>query len=62
MEGRVTWGDKGVDKLAEQVGRWRAAGASHVSVNTMGAGLATVDDHVRVLGEIARTLGLVARP
>jgi probable F420-dependent oxidoreductase len=62
MEGRVTWGDKGVDKLTEQVGRWRAAGASHVSVNTMGAGLATVDDHVRVLGEIARTLGLVARP
>jgi probable F420-dependent oxidoreductase len=62
MEGRVTWGDKGVDKLAEQVGRWSAAGASHVSVNTMGAGLATVDDHLRVLGEIAGALSLVARP
>jgi probable F420-dependent oxidoreductase len=62
MEGRVSWGDKTLDKLAGQVGRWRAAGASHVSVNTMGAGLATVDDHLRVLGEIAVALELVARP
>ncbi len=56
MEGRVSWGDKTVDKLVEQVGRWGAAGASHVSVNTMGSGLATVDDHLRVLGDIARAL------
>jgi hypothetical protein len=61
MEGRVSWGDKTVDKLADQVSRWRAAGATHVSVNTMGAGLATVDDHLRVLGEIARALDLSAR-
>jgi probable F420-dependent oxidoreductase len=61
MEGRVSWGDKTVDKLADQVGRWRSAGATHVSVNTMGAGLATVDDHLRVLGEIARALDLSAR-
>jgi hypothetical protein len=61
MEGRVSWGDKTIDKLAGQVGRWRAAGASHVSVNTMGAGLATVDDHLRVLGEIAVALELMAR-
>jgi probable F420-dependent oxidoreductase len=56
MEGRVSWGDKTVDKLVEQVGRWRAAGASHVSVNTMGSRLATVDDHLRVLGDIAGAL------
>jgi probable F420-dependent oxidoreductase len=60
MEGRVSWGDKTVAKLAEQVGRWRDAGASHVSVNTMGSGLATVDDHVRVLGDIALALELSA--
>jgi len=59
MEGRVSWGAGGADKLAEQVGRWRGAGASHVSVNTMGAGLATVDDHLGVLGEVSATLGLV---
>src|SRR5579863_4027842 len=61
MEGRVSWGTKGVDKLAEQVGRWRAAGASHVSVNTMGAGLASVDHHLRVLGDVARALDLTPR-
>jgi probable F420-dependent oxidoreductase len=60
MEGRVSWGDKTADKLAEQVARWRSAGASHVSVNTMGSGLRTVDDHLRVLGEIARALELFA--
>ncbi len=58
MEGRVSWGDKTVAKLVEQVGRWRGAGASHVSVNTMGSGLDTVDDHLRVLGDIARGLEL----
>jgi probable F420-dependent oxidoreductase len=56
MEGRVSWGDKGVDTLADHVDRWRRAGATHVSVNTMRAGLATADDHLRVLGEIARAL------
>jgi probable F420-dependent oxidoreductase len=56
MEGRVSWGGKTVDKLVEQVGRWRAAGASHLSVNTMGSGLTTVDDHLGVLGDVARAL------
>src|SRR5579862_6016369 len=45
LEGRVSGGDKTVDKVAEQVGRWQTAGASHVSINTMGSGLTTVDDH-----------------
>jgi len=48
MEGRVSWrGDPG--KLAEHAASWRAAGASHISVNTMGSGLATVDEHLAVL-------------
>jgi probable F420-dependent oxidoreductase len=58
MEGRVSWGEKTLEKLVDQVGRWRDAGASHVSVNTMGSGLVTVDDHLRVLGAIADALGL----
>jgi probable F420-dependent oxidoreductase len=49
MEGRVSWtGDP--DDLATRVESWRAAGATHLSVNTMNAGLATVDDHLRALG------------
>ena len=46
MEGRVSWSDAGVDKLVEQVGRWREAGATHVSINTMNAGLGSVDGHL----------------
>jgi probable F420-dependent oxidoreductase len=49
MEGRVTWGDGGAQKLAEQAARWRDAGASHLSVNTMGAGLASIDHHLEAL-------------
>jgi probable F420-dependent oxidoreductase len=55
MEGRVSWrGD--ADKLAAQAATWRDAGASHLSVNTMGAGLATVDDHLAVLQTAAEVL------
>jgi probable F420-dependent oxidoreductase len=57
MEGRVDWrGD--VDGLAEQAGRWRAEGATHVSINTMRAGLDTVDDHLEVLARAAEALAL----
>jgi probable F420-dependent oxidoreductase len=52
MEGRVTWrGD--TDLLGERIGHWQQAGATHVSVNTMKAGLDTVDDHLRALAEVA---------
>jgi probable F420-dependent oxidoreductase len=58
MEGRVSLGAGGAEKLAEQVERWRATGATHLSVNTMGAGLATVDEHLAALTTVAEALGL----
>ena len=61
MEGRVSWhGEGGLATLTEHVGRWRAAGATHVSVNTMGAGLASVDDHLAVLADAAEAIGVGA--
>ncbi len=52
MEGRVTWrGD--TDQLGERLGHWQQAGATHASINTMKAGLDTVDDHLRALAEVA---------
>jgi probable F420-dependent oxidoreductase len=60
MEGRVSWGDGGAGKLADHVGRWRDAGASHLSVNTMGAGLGSVDGHLAALATAAEALGLRA--
>lgn len=56
MEGRVSWGQGDVERLAEHAGRWGKAGASHLSVNTMGSGLATVDDHLRALAAAADAL------
>ena len=55
MEGRVSWtGDS--DKAAADIAAWRAAGATHVSVNTMNAGLANVDDHLAALQRVAADL------
>ena len=57
MEGRVSWrGDAG--KLAEQAGRWQEAGATHLAVNTMGAGLASLGDHLGALELVAEALAL----
>jgi len=61
MEGRVSWGEGGADTVAHHAERWRASGASHIAVNTMGAGLATVDDHIAALAESAAALGLTGR-
>jgi hypothetical protein len=55
MEGRVDWrGDR--EAVADAVAGWAKAGASHVSINTMGAGLVTVDDHLAALTEAAESI------
>jgi alkanesulfonate monooxygenase SsuD/methylene tetrahydromethanopterin reductase-like flavin-dependent oxidoreductase (luciferase family) len=61
MEGRVSWGEGGAEKLVDHVGRWRGAGASHVSINTMGAGLGSVHGHLEALAAAAGALGLGGR-
>jgi probable F420-dependent oxidoreductase len=60
MEGRVSWGEGGAAKLVDHVNRWRDADATHVSVNTMGAGLGAVDRHLTALTAAADGLGLRA--
>ena len=59
MEGRVSWTDAGVEKLVDQVGRWRDAGATHLSINTMNAGLGPVDAPPRGAGDDGRRAGAV---
>jgi probable F420-dependent oxidoreductase len=55
MEARVAWkGDD--DAVADEVAAWADAGASHLSINTMGAGLKHVDDHLETLARIAPTI------
>ena len=60
MEGRITLAR--TDDPAGQFELWRAAGATHVSVNTMGLGLTGVDGHIAALAEVAGALGLPGRP
>ena len=59
MEGHLRW-QQDRDKLAAAMRQWQDAGATHLSVNTMGAGLKTVDDHLAALAtaaEAAKTTG-----
>jgi hypothetical protein len=58
MEGRLRW-QEDQDKLAAAMRQWQGAGATHLSVNTMGAGFRTVDDHLAALAtaaEAAKTI------
>jgi probable F420-dependent oxidoreductase len=56
MEGRISWDEGDVDKLVRQAGRWRDADATHLAVNTMGAGLGSVEDHLAALAKAADAL------
>lgn len=56
LEGRISFRrDEQARVVAERDG-WRAEHASHVGVNTMGAGLKTVDEHIAALGEAIEIL------
>jgi probable F420-dependent oxidoreductase len=58
MEGRINWGEGGPGPLAEHADRWRGAGATHLSVNTMNAGLQGVDGHLEALTRAAEAMGV----
>jgi probable F420-dependent oxidoreductase len=58
MDGRVRHGAGGTDDLVRDVERWRDAGATHLSVDTMGAGLSGVGAHLDALANAAEALQL----
>jgi probable F420-dependent oxidoreductase len=53
MEGRLSW-SANPEEIAEGLRAWERAGATHVSVNTMGADLRSVDDHLAALETAAK--------
>ncbi|MFL6243894.1 MAG: LLM class F420-dependent oxidoreductase [Acidimicrobiia bacterium] len=61
MEGRISWDEGDLDKLVRQAGRWRDAEATHLSVNTMGAGLGSVEDHLAALAKASDALAPLDR-
>ena len=56
MEGRISWSAGDLETLSRHAGKWRDAGATHLSINTMGAGLASVDDHLAALAKASDAL------
>jgi probable F420-dependent oxidoreductase len=58
MEGRVSWGPAGTDGVVQHVERWRHADASHLALNTMGAGFTGLSEHLAALADAAKSLGL----
>ncbi|WP_445181996.1 LLM class F420-dependent oxidoreductase [Pseudonocardia sp. Cha107L01] len=55
MEGQVPWRDD-LDKASALAVEWERAGATHLAVNTMGAGHADVDAHLAALADAAQAL------
>jgi probable F420-dependent oxidoreductase len=58
MEPRVRWGAGATDGLLSHADRWRDAGATHLSVDTMGSGLPGLDAHLDALAKAGQALGL----
>ena len=49
IEGRINVFDGGPELWASQAATWKDMGATHISVNTMKAGLASTDDHISTI-------------
>jgi probable F420-dependent oxidoreductase len=58
MEPRVSWGAGGTNELIRKAERWREAGATHLSVDTMGSGLHGLDAHLDALTRAGEALQL----
>jgi len=58
MEPRVSWRAGGADELLENARQWRDAGATHLSVDTMGSELSGLDAHLDALATAAAALQL----
>lgn len=57
IEGRVAIANTTPDDWARAAEEWRELGASHLGVNTMGAGLASPRDHIDAIRRFKEALG-----
>jgi hypothetical protein len=56
MEGQVLAATREPALLARHAAKWEGAGATHLSVNTMGAGCTSVDQHIAAITAAAEVL------
>ncbi len=58
MEGGIAWDMADPERCLRQAERWRTAGASHLTIETMRLGHCSVDDHLAALTQAAGALGI----
>lgn len=56
LEPRLHWGDGDLDALGRTLEEWRAAGATHISLNTMGADLKSPAEHLAAVRAFAEAM------
>lgn len=49
IEARLTIRDSGLDEWVRQTEAWQQLGATHISINTMGAGFKSPDEHIQAM-------------
>jgi len=57
IEGRVKLGQRSPEDCAAEVAAWHELGATHVTLNTMGAGLSSPDAHMDAIRRFKKALG-----
>lgn len=58
LEARISYGLGNPTVLLEQVRAWEAAGATHITLNTMGLGYQTPEQHLNALRHYAAIVGI----
>ncbi|RIK39720.1 MAG: LLM class F420-dependent oxidoreductase [Chloroflexi bacterium] len=56
IEPRVSYGDGNVERWRKLIAEWQAVGATHLTVNTMGAGFARPAQHIEALRHFAQEI------
>jgi probable F420-dependent oxidoreductase len=56
LEARLQYKDNTLDSWSQTMADWQAAGATHISLNTMGAGLTKPDQHIAAIKVFAQLL------
>lgn len=57
IEPRVNIGERGPDEWVRETEEWRELGATHISVNTMNAGLRSPDEHIAAIRRYKEAIG-----
>ncbi len=61
VEARIRYADGNPSQWEQLLNDWRAAGATHISFNTMGAGLKSAEEHLEALRLVASSLNIKDR-